>query len=56
VHGTRDTSVPLDLTTIYTAAAGPECVPLILPGADHFDVIDPASAAWAGVVNFLPAP
>ena len=56
VHGTRDTSVPLDLTTLYPAAAGPECVPLILPDADHFDVIDPASAAWAGVVNFLPSP
>jgi acetyl esterase/lipase len=55
-HGTRDTAVPLDLTTIYAAAAGPECVPLILPDADHFDVIDPTSAAWAGVVNFLPSP
>jgi len=55
-HGTRDTSVPLDLTTLYAAAAGPECVPMILPGADHFDVIDPTSAAWAAVVTCLPSP
>ncbi len=53
VHGTDDTSVPLEITTGYAAAAGPECTPLILPGVDHFAVIDPASDAWAAVMEHV---
>jgi acetyl esterase/lipase len=53
VHGTDDTAVPLEITTAYAAAAGPECTPLLLPGVDHFAVIDPASDAWAAVVEHV---
>lgn len=54
VHGTADTSVPLELTTGYAAAAGRDCEALLLPGVDHFAVIDPATAAWAAVAERLP--
>jgi acetyl esterase/lipase len=54
VHGTADDAVPTEISTGYAAAAGPECELLLLPGADHFDVIDPTTDAWAAVVERLP--
>ena len=54
VHGTADDRVPSEMSLSYAAralAAGDhdtECV--LLPGAGHFDVIDPLSAAWPQVV------
>lgn len=56
VHGTMDGNVPFDLSERYAAAAraaGDACAFLPLAGADHFDVIDPASPAWAAVLSRL---
>ena len=53
VHGTADDRVPHEMSMEYAArahAAGDvetECT--LLPGAGHFDVIDPLSAAWGTV-------
>jgi len=49
VHGTADTSVPIDLSRRYRAAAsdaGDQCELIELAGVDHFALIDPATAAW----------
>jgi acetyl esterase/lipase len=56
VHGTRDEAVPFALSAEYAAAArraGDDCVFVPVPGADHFDVIDPASPAWDCAVGKL---
>jgi acetyl esterase/lipase len=48
-HGTRDEDVPFELSSEYAAAArraGDRCEFLPVEGADHFDMIDPASPAW----------
>ncbi|MFC5140634.1 alpha/beta hydrolase family protein [Actinomycetospora rhizophila] len=52
VHGDADTVVPLDQSQRYVAAAGAargDARLRVLPGADHFAVIDPAQQAWAAV-------
>jgi acetyl esterase/lipase len=52
VHGTEDADVPVDFAIRYSAvavAAGDACELLVLPGVEHFALIDPASAAWAAV-------
>jgi acetyl esterase/lipase len=49
VHGTADETVPLIISQDYTQkarAAGDQITLLEVPEATHFDVIDPASAAW----------
>jgi acetyl esterase/lipase len=51
VHGDRDERVPLDMSRRYQATARSRLVEL--PGADHFAVIDPASAVWPAVVDAL---
>jgi acetyl esterase/lipase len=54
VHGDRDENVPPEASGRYTEAAraaGDSCTLLTVPGADHFDLIDPASAAWATVAG-----
>jgi acetyl esterase/lipase len=52
VHGDADTVVPLDQSQRYvtaaTAARG-EARLRVLPGVDHFAVIDPAHPAWVAV-------
>jgi acetyl esterase/lipase len=53
VHGTADDIVPCSLSTGFLArsrAAGDDVSLAELPGAGHFDVIDPLSAAWPHVV------
>jgi len=55
VHGTRDEIVPLSQSRAYARAAGAEAELVELDGADHFDVIDPAHAAWRAVLERLPA-
>lgn len=45
VHGTADANVPLRQTERFTAASGDRAV--VLPGVDHFAVIDPTTSAWA---------
>ena len=53
VHGTADDRVPHEMSVQYAARAratgdlGTECT--LLPGAGHFDVIDPLSAVWGAV-------
>ena len=53
VHGTADDQVPHEMSVDYAAAARAagddrvECT--LLPGAGHFDVIDPLSAFWPDV-------
>jgi acetyl esterase/lipase len=53
VHGTADDLVPHEMSVDYAARAraagdsGSECT--LLPGAGHFDVIDPLSAVWGSV-------
>lgn len=50
IHGTRDDRVPLEVSQAYArkaTAAGDHVTLIELPGADHFVLIDPASAAWA---------
>ncbi|MBO1753760.1 S9 family peptidase [Allobranchiibius sp. CTAmp26] len=46
IHGTRDEHVPLSISQSYTAAV-PSTRLRVIDGADHFDVIDPQSAAFA---------
>jgi acetyl esterase/lipase len=52
VHGDADTVVPLDQSQRYVAAATAargDARLRVLPGADHFAVIDPSLPAWAAV-------
>jgi acetyl esterase/lipase len=54
VHGAEDTIVPLTLSTGYHARATRlgDCVRLVsLPGAEHFEVIDPRAKEWPRVVE-----
>jgi acetyl esterase/lipase len=56
VHGDADDNVPIELSEAYVAAAraaGDEVTYQELRGVDHFDVIDPSSGAWRGVVDWL---
>ncbi len=56
IHGTNDDSVPLQVSQAYTNAARAVNDPVTyieLEGADHFDVIDPHSHAWAITMNEL---
>jgi acetyl esterase/lipase len=53
VHGAEDTAVPCAMSQTYAAranAAGDDVTCAVLPGSDHFDVIDPMSSAWPHVV------
>jgi acetyl esterase/lipase len=54
IHGTADDIVPLKVSHDYLTARSAESdvVRLVeLPGADHFDLIDPRSASWGTVVT-----
>lgn len=53
VHGDRDDRVPVEQARAFAAAAGAEL--LELPGADHFDVVDPRSAWWPGIEEAIGA-
>jgi acetyl esterase/lipase len=49
VHGDADTVVPLDQSERYVRAAlaaGARARLRVLPGADHFALVDPADPAW----------
>jgi acetyl esterase/lipase len=52
VHGEDDDIVPLSQSRDY-AALDPDAEVLTLPGADHFDVIDPGHQAWEAAVEWL---
>lgn len=54
VHGTEDDSVPLAMSNAYHAAAraaGDSCELMIATGSGHFDLIDPATPAWARIAG-----
>ncbi|MGH3204142.1 MAG: alpha/beta hydrolase [Streptosporangiaceae bacterium] len=48
VHGADDDTVPLRMSQVFSAGRLVE-----IPGADHFDLIDPQSPAWPRVVSVL---
>jgi acetyl esterase/lipase len=57
VHGTADTTVPLEQSERYAAAAGAAgdtVTVAALPG-DHMVVIDPAAEPWAHTLDWLSA-
>lgn len=52
IHGECDDTVPIDIAERFEAAAiraGDDCRLLRLPGAGHFEVVDPNSAAWEAI-------
>lgn len=51
VHGDDDDRVPVDYSRAFAAATG--CEYLELPGAGHFEVIDPRTGEWAQIVERL---
>jgi acetyl esterase/lipase len=51
VHGDRDSRVPVAMSRRYAVATGSSLTEV--PGADHFAVIDPESAAWPAVLDAL---
>ncbi len=54
VHGTLDDRVPCAMSRAYVEvarAAGDDVALDELPGADHFDLIDPLSPAWPHVLD-----
>lgn len=56
VHGTADRDVPFSLSRGYAEAAaraGDPCAFMPLPGAGHFDLIDPTTPAWEAVAGHL---
>ena len=59
VHGTKDNVVPLAMNRSFVdrARKSGDDIRLAMPeDADHFDVIDPKSKAWAQVIDALGAP
>jgi acetyl esterase/lipase len=58
VHGRADDTVPCEMSLDYAArarAAGDDATCEALPGAGHFEVIDPLSAAWPAVLGAFRA-
>jgi acetyl esterase/lipase len=52
MHGTKDDDVPLSLSRSYASAktnANEDASLIEIPGATHFDLVDPRSAAWRQV-------
>ncbi len=53
IHGTADEDVPLEISERYVSAArarGDEARLIPIPGAGHYELIDPGTAAWESVV------
>jgi len=56
IHGTEDDTVPVSLSTGYHARAaelGDDVRLITLPGAGHFEVINPLAQEWPQVVEAL---
>ena len=59
VHGTADDAVPCSMSASFlrrARAAGDDVSLGELPGAGHFDVIDPLSGAWPAVLAAFASP
>jgi acetyl esterase/lipase len=54
VHGEEDDTVPVQMSRSYAEAAGDEATLVTLPGVGHFEHLDPSSAAWQAVIEWLP--
>ena len=46
IHGDHDEDVPYEMSVAYAEAAGDEVELVTLPGAGHFEPIDPQSREW----------
>jgi acetyl esterase/lipase len=58
VHGERDDTVPAGMSRAFAdaaRAAGDRCDLAIFPDDGHFECIDPSTAAWRRVVEWLEA-
>jgi acetyl esterase/lipase len=58
VHGDADENVPPSMSTGFAErarAAGDASTAIVVPGARHFDHLDPDSEAWRAVVEWLEA-
>jgi acetyl esterase/lipase len=56
VHGEADDVVPISVARDYAmraAEAGDPCELVALPGVGHMDHLDPSSAAWQAVTDWL---
>jgi acetyl esterase/lipase len=56
IHGDADDNVPIEQSRSYAAAAaaaGDRCRLLELPGADHFELVDPRGRAWPVIADTL---
>jgi pimeloyl-ACP methyl ester carboxylesterase len=49
LHGTGDDVVPIALSRAYAAQTQVDLIEL--EGVDHFEVIEPGSAAWPAVLD-----
>jgi acetyl esterase/lipase len=58
IHGTQDSSVPHEISERYHAAAvarGDTCELLLLPGVQHFELLDPLAPSWRSVRDAIVA-
>lgn len=53
LHGDADTAVPLELSDRFAAAAGDEVSLIVLPGVDHFQLLNPEHPASALTVEAI---
>lgn len=56
VHGDLDCDVPVELSVAYHRRAmelGDKVKLIVLPGIEHFKLIDPSSSAWKSVTDSL---
>jgi len=53
VHGTRDESVPYEMSERYVAAAAGEAELVTLADSGHFEPIDPLAVEWPMVMSTL---
>jgi pimeloyl-ACP methyl ester carboxylesterase len=59
VHGTDDTSVPIELSERYVERAaelGDPATLVALEGAGHYEVIDPRADEWDAVASAILTP
>lgn len=55
LHGDADTDVPYDQSVAYAEAAGDEAELITLPGAGHFELIDPQAREWPRTLGAIQA-